>query len=1143
MANNSVTFKINLNIDGKDRVVLATTSVDNLRSVIDSTKDATQRLNEAFVNATQKAQLWENLSSGIQALSGTLSQLTAESRGFGGAMAAVNTMAGKSGAEFAALKEQVADLSKQIPIARDELANGLYQVISNGVPENNWIAFLEQSAKASVGGIADLGETVKVTSTLIKNYGLEWDAAGAIQDKIQLTAKNGVTTFEELAQALPRVTANAATLGVSVDDLMASFATLTGVSGNTAEVSTQLAAIFTALIKPSSEATEMAQQMGIEFNAASIKAAGGLTKFLAQLDSQVKSFAKSSGMLEQEIYGKLFGSAESLRAITPLTGNLAEKFEQNAQQMQNSAGTIEGAFSTMASTAGAKLQMMNNQMGEFTDSLQSYVGSFLPYLNMGSQLTITISAIMSMKTSIQSLWNSIVTATGAAKLWRATVVSVNAITQVCSATMRGAAVSATTLKMAIRGLLVATGVGVAIAALSTVMEHLMSVEDDTSEHTDTLKEAEQAYQTTAAQTKVSIDSEIKKLQNLIKAKGDTTKAVKTLNSQYGEVFGNHKTAAEWYDVLTKKSQIYARQLGYEAQMKVLSTKLAEKQIQLQDNYDKRKDLWKQGGARQTSTRMIGTSSNGTVMTSTYEEDTQAYTDLKNEGRQLLSEIGPLQKQLAIAQQKMAECSKEIRGIGSASTSTNKSIKVSEMNLSQLEKAIEQTENKLKNTTNKSEISTLKSYEQKLQAQKKALEAETGIGSYTKTAKAKKEPKFYKNPITSEQLDKNINYYSGKLTSKNTAEDQKIRKQIQLWKEKKAAIDLANLAAERPAKLNSTSAYEKDISTLRQMVSLTVDPDAAKKLQQQLEAEQRELGMLRIKIGIDEIPKIEVKKTTKGLFQKLDEDIANWVKTHKPIEIKAKMKGEGFDKVMGDIKDGWGSIQGVGDGIQGITDALKGSKNAWQAVTGIINGFISVAEGIKGIVSLIDLLTASTNATTAATAASTTATTANTAASVANTTAKTGEAIAGATASGAKLPFPANIAAIAAGVAAVVAALGMISGAFAEGGVVGGNSPTGDKLLVRVNSGEMILNAAQQARLFALANGTAVQNSLSPISASFDRGLSLPSVTVQSSRLQGMMANGSDTRKLAIDLKLRGRDLVAAIANETRTNSRRSNIKS
>ncbi len=42
--------------------------------------------------------------------------------------------------------------------------------------------------------------------------------AGKIQDKIQLTAKNGVTSFEQLAQALPRVAANASTLGVTVDE-------------------------------------------------------------------------------------------------------------------------------------------------------------------------------------------------------------------------------------------------------------------------------------------------------------------------------------------------------------------------------------------------------------------------------------------------------------------------------------------------------------------------------------------------------------------------------------------------------------------------------------------------------------------------------------------------------------------------------------------------------------------------------------------------------------------------------------------------------------------------------------------------------------------------------------------------------------
>lgn len=44
--------------------------------------------------------------------------------------------------------------------------------------------------------------------------------------------------------------------------------------------------------------------------------------------------------------------------------------------------------------------------------------------------------------------------------------------------------------------------------------------------------------------------------------------------------------------------------------------------------------------------------------------------------------------------------------------------------------------------------------------------------------------------------------------------------------------------------------------------------------------------------------------------------------------------------------------------------------------------------------------------------------------------------------------------------------------FAEGGIVSGSSFTGDRVSAMVNSGEMILNKTQQARLFKIANGGA-----------------------------------------------------------------------
>ena len=119
--------------------------------------------------------------------------------------------------------------------------------------------------------------------------------------------------------------------------------------------------------------------------------------------------------------------------------------------------------------------------------------------------------------------------------------------------------------------------------------------------------------------------------------------------------------------------------------------------------------------------------------------------------------------------------------------------------------------------------------------------------------------------------------------------------------------------------------------------------------------------------------------------------------------------------------------------------------------------------------------AATNATTKASAATAAATadTAATGVEVANSEAKTTaaghEALAKAAKSGAGIGFPANIAAIAAGVAAVIAALS----AFATGGIVGGSGASttmGDNTLIRVNRGEMVLNNRQQARLFKMLDG-------------------------------------------------------------------------
>ena len=507
MASKEIKFNLRLAIDGKEQLGVITSSAKDVVKTLDEAKGAAARFSDKIASMNQAI-------GALNGLRTVLQDLTGESTSFAKSMAITNTMAGKGGKDFAALKDSVTELSKEIPLTRDELANGLYQVISNGVPEDNWLDYLRASAKASVGGVADLGEAVKVTSTLIKNYGLSWQDATAIQDKIQLTAKNGVTSFEQMAQALPRVSGNAATLGVSVDDLMATFATLTGVTGNTSEVSTQLAAVFTALIKPSSEATKMAQQMGIEFNAAAIKSAGGFRQFLTQLDASVKGYAQSSGMLSKEVYAKLFGSAESLRALGPLTTQLKDKFAENAEAMKGSAGTMDKAFKTVAATGGSASQMLKNRFSVVYDAIAAGAKAITPVLSFIAQFGLALNAYKAIQIAATGVLKAFTFAmqtlhvkellvlvrtkaiTLAQATWRATCLVSAATTRVLSGALVALGVSANVAKGAIRGLLASTGVGIAIAALGFVVEKVIGYFDKSTEaiedNTDALKENRRA---------------------------------------------------------------------------------------------------------------------------------------------------------------------------------------------------------------------------------------------------------------------------------------------------------------------------------------------------------------------------------------------------------------------------------------------------------------------------------------------------------------------------------------------------------------------------------------------------------------------------------------------------------------------------
>ena len=192
---------------------------------------------------------------------------------------------------------------------------------------------------------------------------------------------------------------------------------------------------------------------------------------------------------------------------------------------------------------------------------------------------------------------------------------------------------------------------------------------------------------------------------------------------------------------------------------------------------------------------------------------------------------------------------------------------------------------------------------------------------------------------------------------------------------------------------------------------------------------------------------------------------------KPIKVHIETDFEkDFAEFKNNASDILGGLEGIGNvvnNIESLSDALANGADAWQIFIGVVEMATTILQTIGDVMTTVNTITALLGTTTTeAAAADSAATSQEIANSQAKVAANSAEAISGATKSGAQMPFPLNIVAIAAGIAAVIAGIAMI-GNFADGGVIGGNSFHGDNMFAKVNAGEMILNNKQQGNLFKL----------------------------------------------------------------------------
>lgn len=283
---------------------------------------------------------------------------------FNASMANVATLIPNSTARVNELKLSVQEMAIATGKSTKDLTGGLYQVISAFGDTSDTVKILEINARAAAAGLATTADAINLTSAITKAYGdTSAEAVQKVSDLAFQAVKLGVTTFPELAGSMGTVTPMAQSMGVSLEELFGIYATLTGVTGNTDEVTTQFKGTLTGFAKPSEDMKVALKKIGFESGQTAVQTLGlkgTLDKLLTVVGGNTLELAK------------LFENTRAWVGIQALAGSQSETFKAKMIEMGNATGATTAAFDEQTkgiNKLGFQWEQMKQQLAVIAQKL------------------------------------------------------------------------------------------------------------------------------------------------------------------------------------------------------------------------------------------------------------------------------------------------------------------------------------------------------------------------------------------------------------------------------------------------------------------------------------------------------------------------------------------------------------------------------------------------------------------------------------------------------------------------------------------------------------------------------------------------------------------------------------------------------
>ena len=264
------------------------------------------------------------------------------------------------GVDVDTLKPKLSTLSNELSgqASQLDLLTASYDVASAGFGEVTELTdVLKASQLGATGGFSDLATVADATTSVLNAYGKSSDEAASLVDGFIQTQNDGKIVVDQYAKQIGRIAPIAAGVGIKFEELNAAISSVTAAGVPVESTFAGLRQVIASIQKPTSEASKVAEKLGIDFSAAALDSKG--------LSGVLEDIVKSGGSSAENL-SKLFGSVEALTAIQPLLNDGLVSFNKNLENQANAQGKAAQAAFEAQNTIQGQLTRLGSAFTNLT---------------------------------------------------------------------------------------------------------------------------------------------------------------------------------------------------------------------------------------------------------------------------------------------------------------------------------------------------------------------------------------------------------------------------------------------------------------------------------------------------------------------------------------------------------------------------------------------------------------------------------------------------------------------------------------------------------------------------------------------------------------------------------------------------------